>query len=151
MDRSKFLQLMSLLETSGGKDMNHQTMTKGIHAGDTAKGQYGLMPNTIKEFKHRAKLLGEPIPKNESQIANALSDHLENKTDDPEKRAYMWQYGHNLDPDQIPQEEIENNPRILKFRELQKKLGIDMPRIKPLSKEEDVSPLSLTEKEEYNA
>ena len=151
MDRKKFLQLMSLLESSGGKDLNHQTMTRGIHVGDTAQGQYGLMPNTIEEFKHRAKLSKRTVPKNEAQIANRLAEHLEAKTEDPEKQAYMWQYGHNLNPDEIDQETIETSPRVLKFRELKQKLGVDIPRIKPLSREEDITPLSLIEKDKYNA
>ena len=151
MDRKKFLQLMSLLESSGGKNLKHEEITQGIHAGDTAQGQYGLMPNTIDEFKHRAKLTNRSIPKNEIQVANRLAEHLEAKTDNPEKQAYMWQYGHNLDPDKIDEETLETNDRVLKFRELQKKLGIETPRIKPLSIEEDNLPLSSVEKGEYNA
>lgn len=128
MERDKFLQLMSLLESSGGKNTDHKQVTRGIQSGDSAQGQYGVMPNTVKEFQNRARLSNKPVPQTPEEVANAMAEHLENKTDDPEKQAYMWEYGHNLNPDDIDEDKLNKNLRIQRFRELQKKLGIENPK-----------------------
>lgn len=109
-----FLKAISLNESSGGKNTNHKQMKQGIHAGDSAVGQYGLMPNTIKEMARRMgsdnpmaqyakmdnKKLAESIKKNpdhENQIANFMANHLHDKFGgDENKMAYSWFQGHNL-------------------------------------------------------
>lgn len=51
----RFLKAISMIESSGGKDLDHSTMESGIHAGDTAVGELGLMPNTVREIAGRIK------------------------------------------------------------------------------------------------
>ena len=133
--RTEFLQAMSMLESSGGKNLNHKTIKRGIHAGDAATGQYGLMPNTIDEMKHRAELAGEEIPETEEEVANKLYEHIAAKTDDPVKQAHMWQHGHNINPDKLTDDVLAKSERANRFRGLQSKLGIDSPKAKPMSKE----------------
>jgi hypothetical protein len=109
-----FLKAISLNESSGGKNTKHKKMKQGIHAGDSAVGQYGLMPNTIKEMAIRmgsdspmaqyAKMDNKKIaqsikenPDHENQIANFMANHLHDKFNgDENKMAYSWFQGHNL-------------------------------------------------------
>ena len=56
----KFLQKTSQIESSGGKRLNHPEIQSGIHSGDSAVGQYGLMPDTIKELLNRTKEQSNP-------------------------------------------------------------------------------------------
>lgn len=51
----KKLQIISLLESSGGKNKKHAMQKSGIHKGTRAISSYGLMPNTVKEFVVRNK------------------------------------------------------------------------------------------------
>lgn len=133
--KAKFLQAMSMLESSGGKNLKHKTIKHGIHAGDAATGQYGLMPNTIDEMKRRAKLAGEEIPEGEEQVANKLYEHISAKTDDPVKQAHMWQHGHNMDPDDLTEDVLSKSERATRFRGLQGKLGIKAPKVKSVVKQ----------------
>lgn len=151
MDKSRFLQLMSMLESSGGKNTNHKRIKHGIHAGDKAIGEFGLMPNTIEEFQRRAKLKKMPIPQGEQEVADMLESHLSAKTQDPDKKAYMWQYGHNLDPNKIDEQMLEKNERVRRFRELQRTLGIQPLRGKPMPIGMDEIPLDILNEDEYNA
>lgn len=49
-DREQIKELLRLIESSGGVDVNHPTMKTGIHEGFSAHGAYGLMPITAKEY-----------------------------------------------------------------------------------------------------
>lgn len=110
-----FLKAISMNETSGGKDMDHKTMKHGIHAGDTAHGLYGLMPNTVKETVNRmgrghplhrkyANMPNEKIgdslsanPDHEQEIATHMANRLHAKHGgDESKMAYSWLNGTNL-------------------------------------------------------
>ena len=112
-----FLNTISINESSGGKNLNHKKMKSGMHAGDSAVGQYGLMPNTIKEMARRMgpdspmaqyanmdnKKLAQAIkanPDHENQIAKFMANHLHDKFGgDENKMAYSWFQGHNLTND----------------------------------------------------
>lgn len=50
---------MSQLESSGGKNTTHKPVESGVQAGDTAIGEYGLMPNTAQEMANRRRLKGQ--------------------------------------------------------------------------------------------
>lgn len=109
-----FLKAISLNESSGGKNTNHKQIKQGIHAGDSAIGQYGLMPNTIKEMARRMgsdspmaqyakmdnKKIAESIkqnPDHEKQIANFIANHLYDKFGgDENKMAFAYNQGHNM-------------------------------------------------------
>lgn len=44
---------LSFLESSHNEDANHPVVEHGVNAGDSAMGQFGLMPITAKEFANR--------------------------------------------------------------------------------------------------
>lgn len=50
MDKARFQQLLSLLESSGGKQLEHQPVEGGMHEGTKAMGEFGLMPITAQEL-----------------------------------------------------------------------------------------------------
>jgi hypothetical protein len=110
-----FLKTISMNESSGGKNLNHKKMKSGIHKDDSAIGQYGLMPNTIKEMAGRmgpkhplssyskmdSKKIVEKIknnPQHEKEIATFMANHLHDKFGgDENKMSYSWNQGHNMD------------------------------------------------------
>ena len=84
MDKQGFLKLMSMMESSGGKNTQHQAVTTGLQAGDTAYGQFGLMPNTVKEMAKRRTLNGtaddtdkQIVDSDNDTVTNMLSQHPE--------------------------------------------------------------------------
>lgn len=48
-----FLVAIQAVETNNGKIMGHRTLTSGLHAGDAARGRWGVMPNTAKMLRCR--------------------------------------------------------------------------------------------------
>lgn len=52
---------LSQIESAGGKYLNHEPQTKGIHAGTTAGGAMGIMPITLKDQIKESQSLGMPI------------------------------------------------------------------------------------------
>lgn len=50
MDKAKFQQLLSLLESSSGKQLNHAPVEAGMHEGTKAMGEFGLMPVTAQQL-----------------------------------------------------------------------------------------------------
>lgn len=129
-EKQKFLQLMSLMESSGGKNVNHKTVEGGIQAGDTAMGQYGLMPNTIKEMAQRRNIqnTGDHFdkqiqnvdneivpsvlvahPELESRYAEELAAKaLEKSGGNQVDAAYRWRWGHNLPNDRVEEIKAQN-------------------------------------------
>lgn len=151
MDVRKFLHLMSLIESSGGKNTKHKQIRKGIHAGDRAVGHYGLMPNTMEELDRRAAREGQDIASDQHEYAAQMHKLLMSKPGiDDEKAAYMWQYGHNKDPRKIPQDVLDKNERIRKYRELKRMLGFSKPKANPIVLGLDETPLDILQ-DEYNA
>lgn len=49
-DRPHILAAIRAVESSGGKDLNHQLITKGPHTGEKAIGPYAFLPSTMKEL-----------------------------------------------------------------------------------------------------
>lgn len=137
-----FLNNIRQIESSGGKDTDHPEITEGIQSGTTAYGQYGLMPNTVKEIAKRKVMAGETNPELKSlakmppeQINDYLSQNagmeevmaqllaervLQRQHGDLDKAAYSWNMGHNLTPEQIEQRDYLNNPYVQKFQTLRK-------------------------------
>ena len=134
MDKESFLKTISQIESSGGKNLNHKEINSGIQAGSSAYGEYGLMPNTIREMANRAglnnisnlddenlksKLDEDPSLKN--KIIETLYNHLNQKeSGDPLKMAYAWNQGHNLTPDKISDENLQKSDYVNKFKNLSK-------------------------------
>jgi hypothetical protein len=131
-----------MIESSGGQDTNHDEISSGIHEGDSAYGQYGLMPNTIQELVNRKRLEG-PLnseykkiykedpdytkavlhgnPELEKALATQMAERLLQRTGgDEEKAAYGWNMGHNTPVDQITPEKLDKTQYIKKFRELKR-------------------------------
>ncbi len=50
-----FLSAVSQAESSGGTNLDHKTMKSGIHQDDRAAGEFGVMPNTVRELARRLK------------------------------------------------------------------------------------------------
>lgn len=137
MDYKKFLEKISQLESSGGKNTRHKPINKGLQKGQTAMGKYGLLPNTAEELVRRAKNEGTMVPELEAiegldqrsisnkvnkdpsiedELAFRLYDHISQQTKDPEKMAYMWNSGHNRNPASMEHEEVVDDPYVQKFR-----------------------------------
>lgn len=88
-----FLKRISMNESSGGQNTDHKQIKHGIHKGDKASGQYGVMRNTADEMARRNELNYTPNP---DETAVLLAEHLAKKTNaDEEAMAAGWTYGHN--------------------------------------------------------
>jgi hypothetical protein len=137
-----FMGDTSFLESSSNQNTNHKVMPAGIHAGQKAIGQYGLMPNTINEMSNRMKsegMLPKEIklmremnlsdqeiadkvaqdPELEQTLADRLYQHVNKRFNGNEEQMnHAWQHGHNLSPDKLTPEVLEASPRTQKFRRL---------------------------------
>jgi hypothetical protein len=141
MDIETFLQLISEIESSGGKNFNHPAMESGIHKGHQAIGKYGLMPNTVNEIINRMRMSGQAdesitglknmdpvalkqhLEQNqeiEDKIARALAGKVLQDQGDPEKAAFTWNQGHNLKPERVDEMGYKNNDYVKKFNKFQK-------------------------------
>lgn len=127
IQRDSFLDAISQIESSGGKNMNHPVVQQGIQAGDQAVGKYGLMPNTMQELISRQgrnpASVNTADPVVQQQLANQLADKVLNKFQDPAMAAYSWNKGHNLSPDEVRQRGYENDPYVQKFKNIWQRLG----------------------------
>jgi hypothetical protein len=150
--KKRFLKLISLIESSGGKNVDHKQMKTGLHKGDSAMGQYGLMPNTLKEITNRRRLqhrlgpddgiMSQVDPKNWKQVietqplieqnyAADLAERVIKKAGgDLEKAAYMWNQGHNLDPSKITEEQLAGSGYVKKFKDFNKVEKLLFPKDK---------------------
>lgn len=137
----EMLENIKMLESSGGKNVNHKTLRRGLHAGDSAVGSYALMPKTTDEIINRAYQQGDADidiqrlkeldkkarrqyilnnPSVEEKLAKRLAEHvLEKNEDNDEAAAHAWLYGHNK---KYEPEELENSERVAKYRELKQKM-----------------------------
>lgn len=127
-----FLEVIKMIESSGGKNTDHKEMDSGIQAGTAAMGSYGLMPNTVKEMSKRMKSpspeatqfaqlppeqMGQSLtPDVENAYAQALAQRVLNRqSGDEEKAAYSWMYGHNLKPHQVEERGYQTDPYVEKY------------------------------------
>ena len=140
MTKDDFLKLMSQLESSGGKNLNHKPSVHGANPGDTAIGQYGLMPQTAYEVVHPTggKIQTDPnmwqyndldknqlaaeVAKNpdlEKAIAGQYADKVLNRAQSPEAASEAWLAG----PNKIYSgDELNQMPRVQKFQQLRQAL-----------------------------
>ena len=145
MDKKEFLDIIRQIESSGGRDLKHDTLQSGIHKGDAAMGEYGIMPKTAQEFIKRRELKDQFGPDealmrqmNPEQLKEFLADQnrveqnladdiatrvLKRSNGDAEKAAYMWNQGHNKLASSIDEEDLNNADYISKFRKLRNSLG----------------------------
>ena len=140
MDRNKFLNIIRQIESSGGKNLNHDTINYGIHKGDAAIGEYGIMPKTANEFIRRRELRGQYGPdealmakmspeelreflkdqdRAEQNLAEDIADRVIARSNgDMEKAAYMWNQGHNKLASSIDDKNLDSSDYVKKFRNI---------------------------------
>jgi len=145
MDKEKFLELIRQIESSGGKNVDHRTMASGLHKGQAAMGEYGIMPKTAEEFVNRRKMRGQFGPDEaimaqlnpkelkeflaeqdrvEQNLAGDIAEHvLRRSGGDEDKAAYMWNMGHNKKASSIDDDSLEASNYVDKFRKLKKMLS----------------------------
>jgi hypothetical protein len=126
-----FLSKISQLESSGGKNTDHPEMESGIQAGTSAIGKYGLMPNTVKQLINHRRENGtitsdlhdldqmsprdmkahiEANPELEEDLAGGLAKQvLQRQQGDEDKAAYSWTMGHNLGPNDISDDKMNDD------------------------------------------
>lgn len=140
----RFLKIIEMLESSGGKTFEHRRIPSGIHKGHRAVGRYGLMPNTVQEtlqsMRNRGELTEQLEPyvglepeelkstlekdtESERALARDLAKKVMKRQDmNPEKSAYSWLYGHNLSPEQIESRNYEDEEYVKRYNKFKKRL-----------------------------
>jgi hypothetical protein len=124
------LSAISMNESSGGKNLQHPTQTSGIHEGQTAGGEFGIMPIIAKEtIEHHpdlkskyGHLIGAPHQEvtkylnQDRQLSHDIAvkhwSHLRSMFP-KEQAAYAWRKGihgaSTADPKDIEQSEYVKN------------------------------------------
>jgi len=122
-------------ESSGGKNLNHKMVNKGMHEGQRAGGPWGMMPKTAqyvfsinpklaKKYPQLAqhlsdvdtnhKAVTEAInkdPKLAYELANTLYGHISQKRKTPEDIYHAWHYGINSKNKADPEGYVDNVKR----------------------------------------
>jgi 8-oxo-dGTP pyrophosphatase MutT (NUDIX family) len=129
------LQSISQIESSGGKNKNHEMTHVGLNAGMTAGGSTGLMPLTIQGAIQHSKFLHQKYghmlsmkpdqitaeinknPEAETEIANEHWSHLSSVFKSPARRAYAWRNGINA-TQHANDQEVYNHPYVQHFLKL---------------------------------
>lgn len=150
MDKSKiqqFLSAISQIESSGGKNLNHETISGGMHKGTRAIGKYGLMPLTVKDIINRQRMdhsitpeiaalrnmdrdaLQEQFiqqPELEENLANYLANYvLDRQQGNESAAAYSWFMGHNTKPEKITSQKLLNSDYVGKYNKFKSDAAID--------------------------
>ena len=145
MDKKQFLDLIRQIESSGGKNLDHDTLNYGMHKGDAAIGEYGIMPKTANEFIRRRELRGQYGPdealmskmspeelteflKDQDRVEQNLAEDIADRVltrskGDVEKAAYMWNQGHNKLASSVDTQDLDSSDYIKKFRSLRNSLN----------------------------
>ena len=134
----QFLWNIMQIESSGGKNTNHEEVKTGPMKGLRAIGRWGFMPPTVKNTLDRMKMNGkltgdlrplytmnreqlgehfEHNPTSELKLARFLARHvLKNNHGDQKRAAYSWLHGSNLTKDNIPEEELNGSDYVKQFK-----------------------------------
>jgi hypothetical protein len=136
--RERFNRISKYLESSGGKNLSHEPITSGPNAGQTAGGESGILPETLKDIVKQSKMKGLPVDpslqglvkqpneditksltedRSADEKAQSLAkDFVMNKAGDNEpKAAYLWRTGHNQDINKVPTEKITSHPYVKEY------------------------------------
>ncbi len=162
------LNAIAQVESRGGKDTKHKTITTGLNAGSSAVGRYGLMPLTIKDLvskepalnKYKGVLkqsdseihsLAAKHPTFEKDVASAYYDKLNNAFNgDINNIAHAWLNGKAGTNRAIEKgKKIQDHWHVRKVvKERNKLLGIYTPEEKKgvKSKKQEPSRLPATNK-----
>lgn len=110
--------IIRYLESSDGKNMNHEQLRSGPNKGQTAGGAYGIVPNSLKDFARQSMKRNIPVDTDilaymddpHEEVTKRLNEDREfdeksaemalnlinSKTGgDEAKTAYAWRTGHN--------------------------------------------------------
>lgn len=129
------LDAIAINETGGGINLNHVELTKGIHKGTRAGGNYGLMPWTVVDLikaspvlkrRYEDLLLMSPNeitevlnenPKISRDIALVFwKDLRENFKFDPSRAAFAWLHGPYA-AQKASEDKVLGNDYVKKFME----------------------------------
>lgn len=150
-----FLERITQLESSGGKNLKHKTVTaEGSNKGETAVGRFGIMPNTATDILKRAKLPEAALskeelqvklatdPKFERKVARVLASYLlEKHGNDPEKAAFSWRMGHNIETPELTDKKLESSDYVQEFKKLPDPREVDYrdnPQVNPMPKQKSL-------------
>lgn len=100
-DIQRFLHYISQLESSGGKNLDHEEVETGPLKGETAEGPHALMPSTKTELMNRypSALQEDSSPE---EFDKKLAEHVLNRAQGDETTAAgLWRHGHNRPEDKF--------------------------------------------------
>jgi hypothetical protein len=143
MTRDELLQILSQIESSGGQNFNHPTITHGPDQGTQAIGRYGLTSATVDDTVNKNPALQsaygnilspldpmgkkqylESHPDVEQNIAGTLADRLSQRYGgDENKVAYAWNHGSYLNPNKITPDVLAKDDYTNKFQKLKTKFA----------------------------
>lgn len=108
------------MESSGGKNLDHPIIEEGRHAGTSAQGQYGVMPNNMEDLAKRNPSLftDESTPDDYAKVY--ANDVLNKAEGDETLAAGLWINGQFTDPKKY--EDIRNYPYAQKYDKLRKEI-----------------------------
>ena len=142
MDKQKFKQLISLLESSSGTQTQQPTVNSGMHTGTKAIGEYGMMPKTIQDLaktrinqdqgSNLDQIVQQANPKSVDEILASnpdkyqqYMDQMGNKVLDKskgnaEEAAMRWLAGPNASKEKINDAEDADPNRMEKIQDFMK-------------------------------
>lgn len=142
--KERFKRVIKQLESSGGKNLSHETIESGINAGQTAGGAYGILPNSLKDFVNQAKNRNYEIPEELSNIKRLTPDQITDKLNQDRnfdekaadlgsnillektggnelKAATGWRRGHNQNFNEMTDQDALNDPYVRAYSKLSTK------------------------------
>lgn len=155
------LHSISMLESSGGKNIHHKVSKKGVF--DTAYGSVGFKPESAYEtFQHHKDLVNKyPELKDKNKflkkftsdsnfyntMANLQWSGLLKRLKDPAKAAYGWRWGEGA-AKLASDEAIKNDHYVSKFKKLS---GLEKNELRELAKSiSDIKPGPEVEKNKFD-
>ena len=119
-DIQRFLHYISQIESSGGKNLDHPIIEKGRHAGTSAQGQYGVMPDTMTnlEDRHPSSFTDTSTPDDYAKVY--ANDVLNKAKGDETLAAGLWTNGQFTKPEKY--EDIRSYPYAQKYDKMRKEI-----------------------------
>lgn len=94
-DIERFLHYISQIESSGNKNLEHPVISTGLHKGDQAEGQYGMMPKTMDELENRYPSSFDENSTPDDYAKKLAEKVLTRANGDETLAAGLWNQGHN--------------------------------------------------------
>lgn len=127
------LKAIAMIETSGGINLNHPVIKRGMHKGTKASGHFGLMPLTIRDLVSKSKRLNQRysylLDMTNDEITAAINTDSRmdreialtfwkqlRKRFDASQAAYAWLYGPGK-LSQVTSEDVSESEYVQKFKE----------------------------------